>query len=136
MLRDRTVLVVMTSHEASDISSDKCTEPTCLLCTVYSLEHHYQGVAWLSEFSRSRATTHNPSRAPTTPGAKKYDIPGANLSAKLASDADVEVDGADPHRIARVPRIGDVIDAINRANRHAGVTAGAHILVEDGELLG
>ena len=63
-------------------------------------------------------------------------IPRANLSAKFASDADVEVDGTNPHRITGLPGVGNMIDAIDWTNGHTGVASGAHVLVEDGELLG
>ena len=62
------------------------------------------------------------------------DVPRADLGAELAADAALEVDGADAHGIAGVLGIVDLVDAIDRADGDAGVTAGAEVLVEDGEL--
>jgi hypothetical protein len=64
------------------------------------------------------------------------DVPWANLGAELAPNANIEVDGADPHRIAGMLGIGNVIDAIDRTHRDTGVAPGANILIEDGKLLG
>lgn len=62
------------------------------------------------------------------------DVPGADLGAELAADAALEVDGADAHGVAGVVGVVDLVDAIDRADGDAGVTAGAEVLVEDGEL--
>jgi len=64
------------------------------------------------------------------------DIPRTNLRAELATDAHAEVDGANAHRVARMGRIGGFVDAIDWTDGHAGVTSGAKVLVEDGELFG
>ena len=62
-------------------------------------------------------------------------IPRANLVAERAADAAGQIDGADL-KDHFVPRPGNDMDAIDRADGHAGFAAGAHVFVEEGEDFG
>ena len=63
-------------------------------------------------------------------------VPRADLGAEFAPDANRKVNRADTHCVSGVPRIGDLVDAIHRAHRHARVAAGAQVLIEDRKLFG
>lgn len=62
-------------------------------------------------------------------------IPRANLGTKLAPDTASHVDRADAHGVKRIVGVANLIDAIHRADRHAGLAAGAEILIQHGERL-
>ena len=62
-------------------------------------------------------------------------VPRADLVAQGAADAAREIDRADLKR-QLVARAGDDLDAIDGADAHAGLAAGAHILVEQCQGLG
>ena len=62
-------------------------------------------------------------------------IPRADLVAERAADAAGEVDGADlEDRL--VAMTGDDADAVDRADRHARLAAGAHVFVKQRESFG
>ena len=63
-------------------------------------------------------------------------VPGADLGAELAADADVQVDGADAHGVAGVRGVGDLVDAVDRANGHSRIAARTQVLIEDRKLFG
>src|SRR5687767_10648580 len=61
-------------------------------------------------------------------------LPGAVARAELAADAALQVDLHELHEVA-VLGAGDDLDAVHRAERDAGLAAGAAGLVDDGQLL-
>src|SRR5205085_11016138 len=63
-------------------------------------------------------------------------VPGADLRAQLAPDAAVHVDRADAHGVAGMLRVVDFVDAIDGTDGDAGFTAGADVLVQNGQLFG
>ena len=63
-------------------------------------------------------------------------MPGADLRAQLAPDADLKINRADPHRITRMRGVRNFIDAIHRTDGHARIASGTQILVQDRQLLG
>lgn len=62
------------------------------------------------------------------------DVPRAYLRTQLAADADLKIDRADTHRIAGVSRIANLVDAVDRADRHAGITPRAKVFIEHRKL--
>ena len=62
-------------------------------------------------------------------------IPGADLVAEGAADTTGKIDGADL-KGQLVPRAWDDADAVDRADRHAGFAAGAHVFIKQRQNLG
>ena len=62
-------------------------------------------------------------------------VPGADLVAEGAADAAGQVDGADL-KGQLVARAGNGADAVDGADDQAGLAAGAHVLVEQGQDFG
>ena len=68
-------------------------------------------------------------------GDHRNAVPRANLMAQGAPDAARQVDRADLKRNL-MPRAGNDADAIDRADDHARLAAGAHVLIEQGQHFG
>ena len=62
-------------------------------------------------------------------------VPRADLVAECAADTAGEIDGADL-KDHLVTWAGNEMDAIDRADGHAGFAAGAHVFVEESEDFG
>ncbi len=69
-------------------------------------------------------------------GYHRDDLPGADLGAEFAPDADGKIDGTDAHGVRGNGWIGDLVDAIDGADRNTSITSRAKILVENRQLFG